>query len=172
MLAGGETLVKTKKKTVSKSSHSSKAANTNKAQSSKKQSKVSSEPAISIPRFHHSVRYICRECFIFHGAQIVGPAARNPRICSGSNSHEWESSKMATVYSKERGGWSEVRPRHPKLGSEIEPNLCPLIETCPRSNCILPHTEEEKELWIYMAKYNSTLPRHNWYLKPGIGFRV
>ncbi|XP_071490369.1 3'-5' exoribonuclease HELZ2-like [Diadema antillarum] len=108
------------------------------------------------PVFPHKIKIVCGLCFT-KSKQLVERNPRRPTHCAAPMGHEWGKNLVYAIQSPSEKRWVRILGRHPRLRPEIEPVLCWRGSRCQfremfSNQCMFPHSEEERLLWIYQAK--------------------
>ena len=103
-----------------------------------------------------TVQVVCGLCYT-KTKKPVEQHPRKPTQCAGPYGHAWGKNSVYFLDSSSQGRWIRIQSRHSRLRPEIEPVLCRRMDKCQyRENfsaqCMFPHSEEERLLWIYQIK--------------------
>ncbi|XP_033629468.1 helicase with zinc finger domain 2-like [Asterias rubens] len=108
----------------------------------------------SIPKFRYEMQYACGICFTRHAGARLQSLSDGLLTCADKSVHQCgKTKKVIFVSCEERRKWRKVTPVSKALPPTVTPTMCKFGDRCFNMSCTLPHSNEERELWIFMRRY-------------------
>uniref|UniRef100_UPI00358F7E37 zinc finger CCCH domain-containing protein 7A n=1 Tax=Myxine glutinosa TaxID=7769 RepID=UPI00358F7E37 len=113
-----------------------------------------SSDVIKTPRLYHQLKFVCSDCW--RSGLATGPDPKR-KYCESKARHLWSIKKCVLLASSpERKRWMPIRTLPATKIQPAQYEMCAHVANGKKcqyiGNCTFAHSQEEKEIWMYMKE--------------------